>query len=114
MTIKGNKIELEVLELRNMMLEVATIAAKKAMASAGILSPYVSKAQAYKMYSRRLVDRWIKEGLIKEIKDGEYNMKIRISRIELETAAATSNRVSWYQSQSYELPDFPDSKETAL
>ena len=59
------------------------------------LKPYISKREAYKLYGRAIVDRWIKEGLIKEIKDGENSSTVRIDRIQIEIIAKSSNRSSF-------------------
>jgi hypothetical protein len=47
-----------------------------------------SKSQAYKIYGRSNVDRWIGEGLISL-------SGTKISRVKLEAIAASSNRVTY-------------------
>ncbi len=59
--------------------------------------PYMSLNQAYKMYGRKTVDRWIEEGLIDIMKDGTNTSKCRILRERIELVAAMSNRASWYE-----------------
>ncbi|GEM_PF-3578275 len=50
----------------------------------GQLKPYISKAEAYKIAgSRRIVDKWIEEGDLKDHSEG--NGSFRISRAELDS-----------------------------
>jgi len=62
----------------------------------GLLQPYLSLNEAYKMYGEGTVDRWVREGLIHKIKDGDGNSPVRINRVEIESVAQTSNRAEWY------------------
>jgi hypothetical protein len=66
-----------------------------------LIKPYLKKSEAYRLYGRQTVDRWIKEKLITPIKDRENNGMIRLNRTELEKASLTSNRMSYFNS----LPD---------
>lgn len=43
----------------------------------GLLQPYISYKEAAGIYGRGTVDRWITEGLIEKIKDGENTSKVR-------------------------------------
>lgn len=88
---------MERMELVNLLSEAVAIGAKKVLVETLQLKPYISKSEAYKKYGRRLVDRWLKEGLIKQIKDGDTNHSIRIDRVELESVAAICNRASFYR-----------------
>jgi len=56
------------------------------------LKPYLCKKEAGRIYGVEDLKNWIKKGLVKEIKDGENNSKVRLDRIQLEIVAATSNR----------------------
>ena len=82
--------------LKNLLANAVEIGFKKGLMTGTIsetkLKPYISKTQAYKLYSRRNVDFWIKNNLIKEIKDGNNSATIRLDRIQLEIVASTSNR----------------------
>lgn len=97
MKIDKNTITLERIELVNLLSEAAALGAKKVLVETLQLKPYISKSEAYKKYSRRLVERWLKEGLIKQIKDGDSNHSIRLDRLELESVASICNRVSFYR-----------------
>ena len=54
----------------------------------GRVADQYTKAEAYRLYGRSDVDRWIAEGLIRVSKKC-------IVRVELERVAAASNRVSY-------------------
>lgn len=99
MKMDGNIIQLERLELKNLISEAVAIGVKKALTDPSLNKKYLSKNQAYQKYGRRLVDRWIKEKLIKEIKDGDKSHKIRLDALELEKVAAFSNRTSFFRSR---------------
>lgn len=68
----------------------------------GIKRPTMKKSEAYRVYGRQTVDRWIKEKLIKPIKDRENNGMVRLSIPELIKADLTSNRNSYFNSLSEE------------
>lgn len=87
--VTGNIITTDVLTLKNLMADAIKIATD------GILEkkPFLSKNEAYELYGRRVVDKWISSGLLKLHKDLGSN-KIRISRTEIATIASASNRVS--------------------
>jgi hypothetical protein len=70
---------------------------KKAAAECGMLRPYISLKQAYRMYGQGTVERWADEGLIQKIKDGPGSSRVRIDREKIETVAQMSNRCSWYE-----------------
>jgi hypothetical protein len=62
----------------------------------GLLKSYISLNEAYKKYGEGTVERWHRQGLIRKIKDGEGTSPVRISRVEIESAAKASNRCAWY------------------
>ena len=69
---------------------------KIVLATAGTKETQISQNEAHKIYGRYVVNSWIDMGLVKKIKDGEGNCKVRLSMTELEAAALTSNRCEWY------------------
>jgi hypothetical protein len=83
-------------EFRDALKAASELAVSQTLMKLGLLKPYLSKAEAYKIYGRKQVDRWLREKLISKIKDGTNSSTIRLSRTELETIAATSNRMSWF------------------
>lgn len=93
---------IEPFELQKMLTQAAEIGATAAMSKYGILKPYLSIAEAYRIYGRGNVDRWLKEKLIKRINDGE-GTKIRLNRVELEIVAKTSNRLSYHRNKYPEI-----------
>ncbi len=90
------EMTLDARQIRILMQDSMELGVKKTLVELGLLTPYLSKQQAYKMYGRAQVDRWLKEKLIGKIKDGTNTSSMRLSRMELEMVAKTSNRMSWY------------------
>jgi hypothetical protein len=62
--------------------------AEKALTENKVLADHCTKAEAYRLYGRSNVDRWLQEGLIQIYKK-------LIFRIELEQVAASSNRITY-------------------
>jgi hypothetical protein len=77
-------------------LSIVELTTTKVLSELGLLKAYISLNEAYNKYGEGTVDRWCREGLIKKIKDGEGTSPVRISRVELESAAKASNRCAWY------------------
>jgi hypothetical protein len=68
--------------------------AEKALSQCGIQQSSCTKAEAYRLFGRSDVDRWIAEGLLHLIaKNGKVSKMI--DRIDLERVAAASNRISY-------------------
>jgi len=67
-----------------------------ALVAAGEAPATISQAQAYKLYGRNDIDRWVQEGLIKRIQDGNHS-KVRYSLIELTNVALNSNRHTYLE-----------------
>jgi hypothetical protein len=77
--------------LKTAVLEGAAIALAK---NGGMPAAY-TKAEAYRLYGRSDVDRWITEGLITPaIAAGKSSGKC-IDRVKLEGIAAASNRITY-------------------
>lgn len=83
------------IEYRNALIDAAEVGATKALTEAGILKPFLKLREAQRLYGEAVVNRWIKEDLIKLIKDGNRNSSVRIDRIELLTVAKTCNRSTY-------------------
>jgi hypothetical protein len=62
----------------------AELGAKAALAEAGKIKPYLTKAEAFRLYGRLNVERWIERGLITPRKDGDHSARWRIERLELD------------------------------
>lgn len=82
-------------EFYHMLMISATVGVDKALAKDGGLSADITKAEAYRLYGRCEVDRWIAEGLILPAKvDGKASKKL-LDRITLERIARNSNRITY-------------------
>ena len=58
----------------------------------GQLKTFLSETQAFKLYGRKVVERWVDQNLIQPAKDGENTSKKRYDRLKLEILAKSSNR----------------------
>lgn len=85
-------ITLETHQLKNLMSDAAELGADKALVESGVLKPFLTQTEAWKIYGRGTVDRWIKEGLIIPQKDGGKNAMVRLDRMTLKALSKTSNR----------------------
>lgn len=83
------------IEYRNALIDAAELGARKALEAVGNISPYLKLREAQRIYGFKIVNRWIKENLVRVIKDGNHSSSVRISRIELESVAMTANRASY-------------------
>jgi hypothetical protein len=78
--------------LMGMLKDAAELGAQIALAKSGSIKPYISKREAYRIYGRGTVERWIKEELISPLKDGNDTSKIRIDRAQIESVSKAYNR----------------------
>ena len=83
------------IEYRNALIDAAELGAKKALEQVGLIKPYMKLREAQRAFGESIVKRWILEGLITPIKDGERNASVRISRTQIETVAKTCNRANY-------------------
>jgi hypothetical protein len=67
----------------------------------GLLANTIKLADAYRLWTRSAVDAWIRQGLLRKIKDGEKNSGVRLDRKRCEELAARSNRTAYYR-EKYE------------
>jgi hypothetical protein len=79
-------------ELARILLESVTDGTTKVLSETGIQQDRISKAQAYRLYGRAQVDRWIAEGLLKPSAGQIFISRSGINRKKLEAIAAASNR----------------------
>lgn len=75
-------------ELINLLNNATAEGAGTVLSASGIMQDQLSKSDAYKIYGRSNVDRWLSENLIKI-------SNRRINRLMLEAIAASSNRVTY-------------------
>lgn len=83
------------IEFRNALIDAAEIGAKKALEEFGLIKPYLKLREAYRLYGEAVVKRWIKEDLIRPIKDGQRTASVRIDRVQIDSLAKSANRASY-------------------
>jgi len=82
--------------LQSMLADAAEIGANIALTKAGLLGATISKSQAYRMYKRGKVDKWIRDGVLEVHKDvGASSSKWRIDRAQIEAIAKSDNRPAY-------------------
>lgn len=62
----------------------AELGATITLIETGRLKPYITKAEAYRRYGRKNIERWLEEGLLTPRKDGNHSAGWRINRLEAE------------------------------
>lgn len=66
----------------------------KALMASGQLPDTLTKAQAFRLYGRSNVERWISEGLVNLVKQRGNSSKKFIDRLKLEAVARASSRTT--------------------
>ncbi len=87
-----NGMTTEPARLARILLEAVNDGTAKVLSDSTIQKERVSKSEAYRLYGRSQVDRWIAEGLFKPLKGQIFISSSGIDRNKLEAIAATSNR----------------------
>lgn len=72
------------------------LAVTKALVATGQTPATISQKQAYELYGRRDIDRWVKEGLVTRIQDGDKS-GVRYSVEQLTKVAIKSNRHTYLE-----------------
>ncbi len=81
--------------LERIIKEAVGIGEKKKAIELGNEPKFLSQNKAYKIYGESNVDTWIRKGIVKKYKDScKPNSRVRISCLELETAAYQCNVTS--------------------
>jgi len=88
------------IEFRNALIDAAEAGARKALIDVGVISPTMNMTEAYRIFGRRNVDKWVRMGLVHKIKDGDKNHAVRIDRMEITGVAKVSQREAFYQINS--------------
>lgn len=83
------------LEYMHCLADAAELGAKRALQEAGIMRTFLKLTEAYRLYGRGVVDRWLQEGLITGVKDGNHTSTVRIERNQIELVAKTANRITY-------------------
>ncbi len=86
---------MELKQLTQTLRDSVEAGVNNAISATGELPDLLSKAQAYSLYGRSNVDRWIDEGLINASHSKGNSSKQFIDRIKLEQVAASSNRITY-------------------
>lgn len=86
-------------ELKNLLADTAELAVLKTLTELCLIKPYLKLREAKRLYGPAVVNRWIKEGLVKVLKDGDSSASIRISRVEIEAVAKSANRSSYLRTE---------------
>lgn len=63
----------------------------KTLVGTGSLKRFLKKTEAYRLYGRNAIDRWVSQGLLQSHKDGVSAGVYRIDRFELERVAKHLN-----------------------
>ena len=70
---------------RQLLLQAgAELGALIALIKTGQIKPYITKAEAFRRYGRKNVERWLDDGLLTPRKDGDHSASWRIDRLEAE------------------------------
>lgn len=86
------------MELKNfisLLTNATDIGAQKALDASGVVKETICKSEAYSLYGRANVDRWILEGLIVPLIANGKTPYQCIDRLKLEAVAHSSNRITY-------------------
>jgi hypothetical protein len=75
-----------------LMLNAVNVGVAKAIAESGVISPLISNADAYRIYVRSNVDRWLTEHQITPLSAPRKGSKRFLDRTKLNGIAATSSK----------------------
>ena len=73
------------------LMNVSELTALRVLQETGQLKPYLKLSEAKRMYGPGTVNRWIKDRVIRTVKDVD-GTNVRIDRIEIRAAAMNANR----------------------
>lgn len=76
--------EITPFQLNLLMEHAAEMGATCALVRCGKLKPYLKKSEAFRLYGRPNVEKWIDRGWITPRKDGNHSAAWRIDRMELQ------------------------------
>lgn len=68
-------MEITIGQLSELLKDAAELGAQRALSGAGILKPNLKKSEAYTIYGRSIVDRWIRERLINRKKTVQIQLR---------------------------------------
>lgn len=86
----GVILQVDIPQLQSLIAEATQTAVTEALVSAGLLTDYISKSEAYRLYGRGTVDSWIAAGYVQAYYD-DSRAKYRIRRAQLTDVAKRCN-----------------------
>lgn len=63
-------VQIEIGQLRQLMIAANELGANRVLVELGMVKKEIKKAEAYRRYSRRTVDGWIRDGRLVPVKRG--------------------------------------------
>ena len=70
--------------LAELLRHAAQVAAVSTLIRTGHLKPYITKAEAFRLFGRKNVEKWLVTGYLTPRKDGGHSAAWRIDRMEIE------------------------------
>lgn len=96
--IQGNDITVveESTVIAKLIKSIAKLTATEMLTLSGGLKPFISKSEAYRMYGRGKVDKWIAEGYLSLSQDeAGTSSKMRINRSEIDALAQADDLIHY-------------------
>ncbi|MDB5143383.1 MAG: hypothetical protein JWQ66_2096 [Mucilaginibacter sp.] len=78
-------MELTEAQLTGLISKAAELATIKTLIITGNLKPYLKKSEAFRLYGRKNIEKWLSEKLLTLRKDGDYSAALRLDRLEIES-----------------------------
>ena len=88
-------IELTAHVLGLLLQHAAELGAKRTLVQLGVIRPYLSKSEAFRLYGASCVNQWIELGLLTPRKDGDHSAVWRIDRLEIETLKCAADLIMY-------------------
>ncbi len=85
-------MEIDERHFKHLLEQAVKVGRMSVVIEKGEASPFVSKKEAYRLFKRSNVDRWIAGGLIAVCKDGDNSSTCRLDREQLEILAGADHR----------------------
>ncbi|WP_184549826.1 hypothetical protein [Mucilaginibacter sp. FT3.2] len=83
-------MEISTFDLQALIRISSELGAVITLIKTGKLKPYLKKNEAFRLYGRKNVERWIEDARVTPRKDGDHSACWRIDRIEIESIAKSS------------------------
>jgi hypothetical protein len=77
-------MELSHRDLSVLIAIAAELATLNTLIKTGKLRPYLKKSEAFHLFGRNNVEKWLAAGQLTLRKDGDYSAALRIDRLEIE------------------------------